>query len=267
MYPVGPTGLGVSVERAALPAGGALESHTHGAPHLCLVLAGGFEEQTGGPARWCGKGVIRFSPAGDRHDLRLGPDGVRCLVLELPSGLAEEMGIRLPERRRYFDGPRSRAIAIDLTRAAREEASGGLLLECALLETLARAARNHCCGDLAHVPPWLRRLHDRLTEEAAAIPSFRLAARAEGIHPVYAARAFRAHYGCSPGEFARRARLARAVRALRLGKESIAVIAAVHGFSDQAHLTRWVRRALGTTPARLRRRQVSGVQDIGLACR
>ncbi|MEU4442878.1 AraC family transcriptional regulator [Actinosynnema sp. NPDC050801] len=61
-------------------------------------------------------------------------------------------------------------------------------------------------------------------------------------------RAFRAEYGLSPSDYQRQRRL-RAARRLLASGHPAAETAALTGFADQAHLTRWFRRCYGITPA------------------
>src|SRR5256885_155059 len=74
----------------------------------------------------------------------------------------------------------------------------------------------------------------------------------DGAHPASLARAFRAHYGLSVGEYGRRLRLAGAAAELAGSETPLAEIAANAGFADQSHFTRVFRRHVGTTPARYR---------------
>jgi AraC family transcriptional regulator len=73
-----------------------------------------------------------------------------------------------------------------------------------------------------------------------------------GVHPAYLARAFRAHYGFSVGEYSRRLRLAWAAEELSRGEAPLAEVAANAGFADQSHFTRVFKQHVGTTPARYR---------------
>ncbi|TML40685.1 MAG: helix-turn-helix transcriptional regulator [Actinobacteria bacterium] len=83
-----------------------------------------------------------------------------------------------------------------------------------------------------------------------------------GVHPAYLARAFRAHYGLSVGEYGRRLRLAWAAAELAGGETPLAEIATEAGFADQSHFTRVFKRHVGATPARYRERTRSrGFQD------
>jgi AraC-like DNA-binding protein len=72
----------------------------------------------------------------------------------------------------------------------------------------------------------------------------------------YAAyRAFHARYGLAPSAYQRQLRLRAARRFLARGLAP-ADAAAVAGFADQAHLTRWFRRCYGITPGVYRRAAV-----------
>jgi AraC family transcriptional regulator len=73
------------------------------------------------------------------------------------------------------------------------------------------------------------------------------------VHPIYFARAFRAHIGQSLGGFVRKLRVQQAAAMLGGSDEPIADIALSLGFADQSHLTRVFRAHTGRTPARYRR--------------
>ncbi|QQQ74620.1 AraC family transcriptional regulator [Saccharothrix sp. 6-C] len=72
--------------------------------------------------------------------------------------------------------------------------------------------------------------------------------RATGLSRFALYRAFRAEYGLSPSDYQRQRRLRAARRLLADGRPA-AEAAALAGFADQAHLTRWFRRCYGITPA------------------
>jgi AraC family transcriptional regulator len=103
------------------------------------------------------------------------------------------------------------------------------------------------------VPPeWLERvresLHDRYAE------SVRLAdlAREAGVHPSHLSRSFSRFFGTGLGDYLRALRIAAARRELETTDRPIARIALRTGFSDQSHLTRWLKRATGMTPGQYR---------------
>ncbi|GAB2742472.1 AraC family transcriptional regulator [Salinifilum aidingensis] len=92
-------------------------------------------------------------------------------------------------------------------------------------------------------------MHERLDEP---IPLAEMAGLV-GLSVSQFSRKFKAKTGTAPHRFLLGLRLDQAVRALRTGSAPIAEIAVRCGFSHQEHLTRAMRRHLGTTPAMVRR--------------
>ena len=87
-------------------------------------------------------------------------------------------------------------------------------------------------------------LHDRYAEDLSAEDLADAAGRSR--FQVY--RDFQTRYGMAPSTYLRQVRLRAARRLLAAGEPAARVAVAV-GFADQAHLTRWFRRAYGITPA------------------
>ncbi len=78
-------------------------------------------------------------------------------------------------------------------------------------------------------------------------------ARMAGLSERTFERQFRRHYGLSPHQYVKRVRVRMACRALVYTDQSIARIAAEHGFADQSYFTREFREVIGTTPSDYRR--------------
>lgn len=76
-------------------------------------------------------------------------------------------------------------------------------------------------------------------------------AREAGASRFAVYRAFRAAYGMAPSDYQRLLRL-REARRLIAGGTPIGEAAALAGFADQSHLTRWFGRCFGLTPAAYR---------------
>jgi AraC-like DNA-binding protein len=72
-------------------------------------------------------------------------------------------------------------------------------------------------------------------------------ARATGLPPYRAYRAFVRTVGMPPHAYQRQARVRRAAALIRRG-EHLSEVAAAMGFADQAHMTRLFRRMMGVTP-------------------
>jgi AraC family transcriptional regulator len=68
-----------------------------------------------------------------------------------------------------------------------------------------------------------------------------------GRSPFHFSRVFTRSVGVTPHRYLVHARLDRALRLIRDGRTSLAVIALQTGFADQSHLSRWVRRVHGVS--------------------
>lgn len=75
-----------------------------------------------------------------------------------------------------------------------------------------------------------------------------------GISPLYLARAFKAALGTSPHQYVLARRIERAKELLRNTEMPIIDVALSVGFSSQSHLSHWMIRQTGITPAVYRRR-------------
>ncbi|MDT0317044.1 AraC family transcriptional regulator [Streptomyces millisiae] len=96
----------------------------------------------------------------------------------------------------------------------------------------------------------------RLTDELLRPPSLAEIGRDLGLSRYQVLRAFREAVGMPPYAWLAQHRVTRARGLLEAGHRP-AEVAALVGFADQAHLTRWFRRVVGVTPAVYR----NGVQD------
>ncbi|MFD3586340.1 AraC family transcriptional regulator [Streptomyces sp. NPDC058683] len=101
-------------------------------------------------------------------------------------------------------------------------------------------------------------VRDRLADELTAPPSLADLAADLGLSRYQLLRAFRTTMGVPPYAWLAQYRVTRARALLEAGVRP-AEAAALVGFADQAHLTRWFRRVLGVTPAAYR----NSVQDAG----
>ncbi|MEU0284461.1 AraC family transcriptional regulator [Streptomyces sp. NPDC052492] len=126
---------------------------------------------------------------------------------------------------------------------------------------LAALARRHSTSRAADgTVPGARSValsvRDRLADELLAPPSLADLAADLGLSRYQLLRAFRTTMGVPPYAWLAQYRVARARALLDAGLRP-AEAAALVGFADQAHLTRWFRRVLGVTPAAYR----NSVQD------
>ena len=234
-----------------------IEQHAHERAAITILVDGSFEESYRFASDViCFAPAVHIRPAGELHRDRLGTTGAVNIVLELDAGLEARIRSRSPilDGIRHLADPRS----VELARAVRRELmidddASALALEGLTFDLLAAASRRR--GVSTQPPRWLLRvrelLHDRFRERGLRLAE--LAATA-GTHPTHVARAFRRHFGTSPGAYLRRLRVDWAREVIASSHRPLVEIAADAGFADQSHLSRVFKAATGTTPAAWRRR-------------
>jgi AraC family transcriptional regulator len=227
--------------------------HEHALPSWTYVVSGVFQETFRQDAHTCEAGALLSKPEHANHANRYGPSGALCLLIEIADlssirgaghGIFDRVSLHLT-------GP-----VVALARSVRRKFahsvdSAPIEIEALLLELAAAIARAPT-PDIRAERVWLRRTRDRLAEEFASPPSLDDLATDAGVHKVYLCQAFRAAYGCSPGEFVRERRVEYGRHLLATSDTSISAIALATGHSDQSHFTRRFQDALGTTPAQFR---------------
>ena len=223
-------------------------------PYLAVVLEGALVKSFPRRALDLSRATAVAIPVGATHGARFGPDGARILIVRPRSASDPVAGCF--ERITELRGRELTWLAWRLAGELRaDDAAAPLAAEGFALELLAATTREARAERSQALPPaWLRTAEELLRARLAERIGLSELAETVGVHPAYLARAFRAHYGLSVGEYGRRLRLAWAAAELARGGKPLAEIAAGAGFADQSHFTRIFRRHVGTTPARYRER-------------
>lgn len=219
-----------------------LGRHAHTTARFCAVMTGEYREESDGEQFHCTPGTVTFRPAGVIHANRFVGE-TRCLTIEPATPFLT--GLHRTRNDRAF------ALATQIERElARPDAASPLIVEGLLLQLTGVHARSRAASD---VPPWLERVRRRLAATHRA--TLRQLADECGVHPSYLATLFRRTFGCTVGEFRRQRRIDDAVDALTRRDLPLAQVALSCGFTDQSHLSREFKRAIGMTPAAYRREQ------------
>lgn len=221
--------------------------HDHPAVSLELTLRGGYTGVMGDRKREYKAGHVEVIPAGEAHSAIPWQKPTRCFHLR-----CEDRAISPALVGRYVDdeavGP-----------ASLSDALFRMYRECQIGDTSARLSLESEAASILD-PVWnpdapcgsaeLARdlLHDTIDE------SWALGRIADDLNvdASHLCRSFKRTYGCTMGEYQRRLRLRRALRALAHTDTPIAMVALDAGFADQSHLGRELRRRLGVTPAAYR---------------
>ena len=243
---------GFSLIETAHAPGTRLNRHEHAHAAITFVLGGSFVEDFGSQRiHECLHNSVLIKPAGAAHSNKYGNRGARSFILECISHTKMFEGLErcVPQVGSASLRPR----LTELHAAFRTQApETRLVAEELAFEVIARARRISPAVE-GRPPHWLGLVLDVLRAPQGAPPTLAKLASIAGVHPVYMARAFRRHIGCSIGTYRLRLRLQSAMQKIALPDEPISLIALEAGFADQAHFTRLFKRETGVTPARFRK--------------
>jgi AraC family transcriptional regulator len=223
--------------------GASEDRHAHDVGSVTLVLKGVVDEYADQThARGTPLSIV-VKPPGVPHANEYGLDGVVTFQIALSRKRWAGLG-----HWRWIHDTRASGALLRLLHGS-WRGPGRDVARDELLEEALAALRPGPSGPLRTPPNWLLRVRDALDEESRTVAG--LAAEA-GVHPVHLAREFRRHFGRAPSEYRRTARIRRAARSLSEGRSSLAETTHMAGFSDQAHMNREIRSAIGLTPATYR---------------
>ena len=231
----------------------AVPAHEHERAFFYLMLDGSSRDTTRGQVLSCVPGVLVYHPPGETHSNTWHEEGGRCFHIEIPPDRLELADCASPALRHsgcFVRGPLV-WLAQRLHREfRRQDAASALAMEGLALELIAGAHREEPPTERFRKPPrWLAAARDAALDRCTEDLTVATLAREAGVHPAHLARAFRAAYHCSVGEFVRRARIERACELLIREDVSLARVASDLGFYDQSHFTRTFKRVVGLAPS------------------
>jgi len=227
----------------------ALPNHVHSLPGFFFLIAGDHREANQHGDRAQPETTLIYHEHNDPHETTIGPLGMTGLNIAFQhEWLFENEAPSILDKSGYMLGrPIARTLALKLLT--------GLLIQpdCQLESTALEliASMWECGRQLeAHPPTWLRAARQTIEEDFSEALSLSSLARAASVHPVYLARTFRMHYGCSVTDYIHQVRLAHAFGKI-LDGQSIGEAAAECGFYDHAYLTKLARARFGIAPSEL----------------
>jgi AraC family transcriptional regulator len=243
---------GFSVSELRFPSDYVQQAFEPMLPYLALVLDGSMVKSFRARTMDFGRGSAFTIPAGLWHGAHFGSAGATIVIVRPRSEATPltDCFRRLVELRgRGFNW-----LAWRLAAELREsDAAAPLAAEGVALELVAATAREAAHDRrVGRAPRWLSTAEELLRARVEVSVGLGELAEEVGVNAAHLARAFRARYGVSVGEYGRRLRLDWAAAEIARGEAPIAEIAARAGFADQSHFTRLFRRHAGTTPARWR---------------
>ena len=214
-----------------LPASFSLPRHRHLHSYATVVLAGTFEESGYAGRIHATAGDVLIHPAMDCHANEMISAGVKLIRLNW----RDVSGVGGLYQVEELD---------EIARIAEKDVTGATLLLEHVLE------RNHTPS------PGVRNdWPDMLLSAFCENTSTEIGAWAEvnGLARETVSRGFAAAYGAAPTIFRAELRARAAWLRITRGSDGLCAIASETGFADQAHMTRWIHRMTGASPAAWRR--------------
>ncbi len=203
-----------------------LPRHRHLRPYATVMLAGTLEESGYNGRIRARAGDVLIHPALDCHGNTLVSAGAKLIRLEWH----DETGV----------GGYYHLDQIDLVARAAERSheDAAHLLRTLLREKVIRS--HHMTED------WPDMLASNLKDD----PSIEIGwwAQRHGLAQATVSRGFQSAYGVSPAIYRAEVRARNAWLHITRRNDSLSAIAYQAGFSDQAHMTRWVHRITGAPP-------------------
>ena len=243
----------LEISESTYPGGFEQPLHAHDPAYITAVVAGGYEEKTGGSTRDVGVGALLYHPPAETHAVRFcAPETRAFRLLPLPALLEAQRLTRACFERRLVHSHEARRIVLRIRHCFAARSPLATLSIDGLACELVAACTTPNRLDVAGGHTGAQRARDLIEARLNHAPSLQQLAAQVGCHPITLARGFRRTYGCSVGSYVRRRRLEEAGRLLCNTDTPLCAIAHTCGFADQAHMTREMRRHTGYTPGALR---------------
>jgi len=221
--------------------------HLHEAAYLSVVLHGAYREISGSVQDEVDGPTVILHRPGESHRNVFGSSEATILSIDMPGDwFSAFMGVRC-----LYKGVEVTAAIRRLSRELEgKDPATEWFVESAVLHLVGilirKRQRRH------RDARWLHELTAYLQDNYSRNPPLQQLAALAQVHPVHLARYFKTRYGCTVGEYVRSIRIDRALKDITGSNKPIAHIALQHGFSDQSHLTRQVKRHTGLSPTKLR---------------
>jgi AraC-like DNA-binding protein len=210
-----------------LPCSFSLPRHRHLRAYATVVLAGSFEESGYVGRILATPGDVLIHPALDCHANQMISAGVKLIRLDW----SDSSGIGGLYHLDQVD---------ELARAAEKDVreAAFLLERCLQGQKVTSPGRQNDWPDLL-----LGALNEDVSIEIGGW------AESNGLARETVSRGFAAAYGAAPSLMRAELRARTAWLRITRGSDCLCKIAADTGFADQAHMTRWIHRITGATPA------------------
>ncbi|MBX3118937.1 MAG: helix-turn-helix transcriptional regulator [Fimbriimonadaceae bacterium] len=220
-----------------------------------IALIGGQHHWTSneGKIRWSLPGIWYFRPPMLPHTHEACPTDIRSLGIQFPIELSPALASHTDAY--VLDHAIGRSIIDDIAEnlSAKDAGSDHALLG-SFHRLIAAYLRHKRPLQDQNVRQWLASARQWLDEHYLEPVQLATCANAIGSHPSHLARAFRAAFGQTVGDYIRDRRLEWAFDQLRKNDRKVSEIAVSAGFADHAHFSRVFKERYGKPPSDYRLR-------------
>lgn len=223
--------------------------HHDGPARISIVLQGDLTEKVSRQNEYATTSSIVYKPEGVEHCNTFGPKGARIIsIIYKRTPLLAPTHFDDKQDWVWFHNPIHTSQGIQFLHALDTSIQMSAVEESIteLTSTLFKAP--HSISKVP--PPWLKHITNCIQDEYDQSLRVKDLAKSVQVHPVYLARVFRQHFGCSVKEYLHNVRMRKVLDALSAGKQSISEIAYDCGFADQSHLNRLFKSKIRSTPKR-----------------
>lgn len=230
-------------------------SHAHDELQISLVLSGAVRERVGSCVECAGALSVVVKDPQVMHADDFGPIGALTVRLSLPSTGLTDL-VERADRARAWSWTHDATVAAPFLRIASRGTHGERVFptdDDDVVDLLAAVSARAAPDAAGEAPLWLRDALRQIDDGWQPSLGVRDIARAAGVHPVYLARCVRRWFGVSASELLRQARVRHAAQAVAAKGTTLSAVAHAHGYADEPHFCRELRRTAGVTPGRLRR--------------
>jgi AraC family transcriptional regulator len=240
------------VTESVFRGGSKLPMHSHESSYFTFTLKGSYHERYGSQSRLCTPGTGVGHPAHENHSQVFDREPALLMRLALAENASESsVNIEVDQPAALTSPLLARAVWQLHHELQRCDGYTETIVEELAYElagcTLRSTGLNGGSRKRARHAQTLIRSSLRCPAPIAVI------AAELGVSRATLYRDFKCAFGCSPGEYVRRARIDVAVDALSKSRRPVADIAAECGFYDQSHFDRCFKFALGVSPSAYRR--------------
>jgi AraC family transcriptional regulator len=228
--------------------------HAHSETTVSMILRGSIRERAGARVEIGRPFSIVVKPGGTEHADEFDDVATTTIQIAIDAAAVSELSATEPSLDAWGWHHGSSAVRAFLELAELHRASTGTFSDVAVANATADALGSlHPIGRARGVAPkWLIAAREEIDD--SALPRVADIAARSSVHPVYFARSFRRHFGCSVTEYLRWRRIQRAAVAVSGTTRTISSIAAAAGYSDHAHMCREFRQSTGVSPSEFRAR-------------